>query len=189
MNHGRYFLAPQTASFATPIAGRENRAMKTVIKIVSLLCWMSLFAVPTAHAEMSLAGTWTLVAAAVIHADGTRGRDYGAAPKGLLIIDPTGRYSLQIFKAERPRFAAADKAKGTPDEFEAAVLGSSTHFGTVSVDQAASTLTFKIENASFPNWEGTEQKRKFELDGDELSYRVPPRPDGNTPISVWRRLK
>jgi hypothetical protein len=27
------------------------------------------------------------------------------------------------------------------------------------------------------------------LSGDELSYRVPARPDGNIPISVWRRLK
>jgi hypothetical protein len=29
-------------------------------------------------------------------------RDYGAAPKGLLLIDAQGHYSLQIFKAERP---------------------------------------------------------------------------------------
>ena len=69
------------------------------------------------------------------------------------------------------------------------MLGSSTHFGTIVVGPAAGTLTFKIENAFFPNWQGTEQKRTFELSGDELSYRVPPRPDGNVPISVWRRLK
>ena len=34
-----------------------------------------------------LAGSWTLVAADVLHADGTRGRDYGAAPFGRLLID------------------------------------------------------------------------------------------------------
>jgi hypothetical protein len=54
---------------------------------------------------------------------------------------------------------------------------------------AAGTLTFKIENAFFPNWEGAEQKRTFELSGDALIYRVPARPDGNIPISVWRRLE
>jgi Lipocalin-like domain len=48
-----------------------------------------------ARAELSLAGTWTLVAADVLHADGTRGRDYGAAPKGLLLNDAQGHYSLQ----------------------------------------------------------------------------------------------
>jgi hypothetical protein len=159
-------------------------------RAVALFCLMSAFlSAPAARAEVSLAGTWTLVAADVLHADGTRSRDYGAAPKGLLLIDAQGHYSLQIFKAERPHFAAGDKLTGTSAEYQAAVLGSSTHFGTISVEPAAGTLTFKIENASFPNWEGTEQKRTFELNGDELSYRVPPRPDGNIPISVWRRLK
>ena len=161
---------------------------------VGLFCLISVsLPASIARAEVSLAGTslagtWTLVAADVLHADGTRGPDYGAAPKGLLLIDAQGHYSLQIFKAERPRFASGDKQTATPGEYQAAVLGSSTHFGTIVVEPAAGTLTFKIENASFPNWEGTEQKRTFELNGDELSYRVPPRPDGNIPISVWRRL-
>jgi hypothetical protein len=69
------------------------------------------------------------------------------------------------------------------------VLGSSTHFGTIEVDPVSSTLTFRIENASFPNWEGVLQKRHYELTGGELSYRVPARPDGNTPVSIWRRLQ
>ncbi|HLG85548.1 MAG TPA: lipocalin-like domain-containing protein [Bradyrhizobium sp.] len=140
-------------------------------------------------AASPLAGTWTLVAADVIHADGSRTRDYGAAPKGMLLIDGEGHYSLQIFRAERPRFASGDKATGTGAEFKAAVLGSSTHFGEISVDQAAGTLTFKIDAASFPNWEGAAQTRRYELTGDELSYRVPPRPNGDVPISVWRRMR
>ena len=151
---------------------------------VGLFCLISVsLPASIARAEVSagtsLAGTWTLVAADVLHADGTRGPDYGAAPKGLLLIDAQGHYSLQIFKAERPRFASGDKQTATPGEYQAAVMGSSTHFGTIVVEPAAGTLTFKIESASFPNWEGTEQKRTFELSGDELSYRVPPRPDGN----------
>jgi hypothetical protein len=159
-----------------------------------MLCLIGALSSSIARADVSaavatLAGTWALVAADVLHADGTRARDYGAAPKGLLLIDAHGRYSLQIFKAERPRFASGDKLTGTPAEYEAAVLGSSTHFGTISVDPVGGTLTFQIENASFANWEGAQQKRHYELNGDELSYRVPTRPDGNTPISVWRLLK
>jgi hypothetical protein len=162
--------------------------------VIGMLCLIGALSSAIARADVSaavaiLAGTWALVAADVLHADGTRARDYGAAPKGLLLIDAQGRYALQIFKAERPRFASGDKLTGTPAEYEAAVLGSSTHFGTISVDPVGGTLTFQIENASFPNWEGAEQKRHYELNGDELSYRVPTRPDGNTPISVWRRLK
>ncbi|WP_396331673.1 lipocalin-like domain-containing protein [Burkholderia anthina] len=142
----------------------------------------------SASAAPSLAGTWTLAAADVEHPDGTRGRDYGADPKGMLLIDASGNYSLQIFKSERPRFASNDKRTGTPEEYREAALGSSTHYGSISMDPAAGTLTFHIRNSSFPNWVGQAQQRRYELKGNELSYRVTPRPNGDVPISVWRRV-
>ena len=49
-------------------------------------------------------------------------------------------------------------------------------------------LAFRIEAASYPNWEGEVQQRHYTLEGDELSYRVPPRADGSIPVSVWRKL-
>jgi hypothetical protein len=164
-------------------------ALLKTIAIAAVAGLLATTSLRAGSAASPLAGTWTLVAADVVHADGSRDRDYGAAPKGLLLIDGEGIYSLQIFKAERPRFAGGDRATGTEVEFKAAVLGSSTHFGEISIDKAAGTLTFKIDAASFPNWEGAAQTRRYELNGDELSYRVPPRPNGDVPISVWRRLK
>ena len=141
------------------------------------------------HGDVSLAGTWTLVAADVIHPDGSRSHDYGDAPKGLLMIDHAGRYSLQIFRSDRPRFANPAKAKASAQEYRAAVMGSSTHYGTLAVEPDRHQLVFHIEGASFPNWEGQTQTRAFELHGDTLSYRVPPRPNGDVPISVWRRVE
>lgn len=141
-----------------------------------------------AAAEPSLAGTWTLTAADRLKPDGSRARDYGQRPKGRLIIDAQGRYSLQIFDGDRPRIASGDKAKASPEELAGAVIGSSTHYGTVAIDPAAHVLVFRIEGASFANWEGTEQRRKYALTADSLSYQVPtPRPDGSIPISEWRR--
>jgi hypothetical protein len=136
-----------------------------------------------------LVGTWTLQAADVIHPNGRRERDYGAAPKGVFMVDAQGHYSLQIVRSDRPRFASGDRAMGTSEEYSAAVQGTSTHFGTVSVDSAAHVLTFQIEAASFPNQDGTTQKRAYELTDDVLSYKVAPRPNGDVPISVWRRLR
>lgn len=140
-------------------------------------------------ADSPLAGTWTLVAADVIRPDGTRAHDYGEAPKGIFIIDKQGRYSLQIFDALRAKYASGDRSAGTPEEYRANALGISTHFGTIEVDAMAHDMTLHIVAASYPNQDGTEQKRHYELTGDELSYRVAPRRDGSIPISVWRRVE
>lgn len=137
----------------------------------------------------SLTGTWTLVAADQIRTDGTRGPDYGAHPKGSLVIDAAGHYALQIYSSERPRFASGDKKSGTQEEYAAASLGSSNHFGRIAVDEANHVMTLTIEASSYPNQEGTQQKRLYELHDDTLSYRVLARPDGTVPISVWRRVR
>ena len=141
-----------------------------------------------ASARFPLAGTWTLQAAEVLHPDGSRSHDYGDAPKGLLLIDRKGHYSLQLFRADRPRFANPAKARASAQEYRAAVMGASTHYGTLAVEPERHQLVFHIEAASFPNWEGQRQIRAFELRGDTLSYRVPPRPNGDVPMSVWRRI-
>ncbi len=163
--------------------------MKLLNRLFCLAMWVPTTQAAGAAPDFPLAGAWTLVAADRILPDGTRVRDYGDAPAGLMMIDKQGRYSVQIYRADRPRFTGGDKKSGTPAEFEAAVFGSSTHFGTIGIDSEAHTLTFSIASAAFSNWEGTQQKRSYELNGDELSYRVPARPDGQIPLSVWRRLR
>lgn len=156
--------------------------------MLAMLAGLATRDLPEPAHEFPLHGTWTLVAADKILPGGTRVRDYGEQPKGRLIVDAQGRYSLQILKSERLRFAADSKAGGSTDEFKSAVMGSSTHYGTVTIDDKAGQLVFSIEGSSFPNWEGTVQRRQYKLEGKDLSYQVPPRADGSIPISVWRRL-
>lgn len=143
------------------------------------------------HAEdlKSLQGTWVMDSAYEIQADGSRTTTYGEHPKGLLTVDAAGRYNLQIFKVDRPVFASGDKTKGAADEYRAAALGSSTHFGRVTIDQAKHQLIFAVEAASFPNWEGKSQTRDYTFKDGLLSYAVPASAAGNgtTAYSLWRR--
>jgi hypothetical protein len=113
--------------------------------------------------------------------------DYGAAPKRRLMIDEAGRYALQIFSAERPDFAAGSKAGGTDAEMRGVAVGESTHFGSLTVDQAAKTLRFAIEDSSYPNWHRQVQIRSFTLHHDVLSSEVRRGRTGTVPISIWRR--
>ncbi|MEA2488603.1 MAG: hypothetical protein QOH21_395 [Acidobacteriota bacterium] len=137
-----------------------------------------------------LAGTWTLTGADEIRPDGSVAEPYSSEPAGLLIIDNAGRYSLQIFHPGHPKFASGDKRKGTPQEYEGAVMGMSSHIGRITVDRATETLTFQIDRAAYPNWDGTVQKRHYHLAGDDLSYEIPASAaNGIIPRSRWRRIR
>lgn len=134
-----------------------------------------------------LVGVWSMSAAYRLHPDGTRSDDYGPAPRGLLVVLPDGRYCLQIYHTERAPFASPDYRKATAAEYQRAVLTASTHYGSVKLDQERQLLVFHIGAALNPGWDGSVQERPFELKGDTLAWRVPPRANGDTPVSVWKR--
>ncbi len=137
-------------------------------------------------APVSLAGSWELIGAYREHRDGSRSDDYGTKPRGRLSVAGDGRYALQIYHAERPPFAG-DFRSAEPQEYKRLLLAMSTHFGTIAVEDGK--LAFRIAAASNPQWDGTVQRRAYSLEGEVLEWRVPPRPDGDVPISVWRRIR
>jgi polyisoprenoid-binding protein YceI len=137
----------------------------------------------------SLAGTWTLTAADEIRPDGSHVHAYGENPEGQLIFDEAGHYSVWISRAMHSTFKSGEKSRGTADEYRAATLEISSHYGRYTVDAANHTITFDIVHASFPNLDGVEEKRPYELTGDALTWRLPPRSDGTIPISSWRRTR
>ena len=158
-------------------------------RFLLLITFVIAVSLAAAAQSPSIVGTWALTAADKLLPDGTRSHDYGDNPHGLVIFTEDGHYSVQIYRDERTRFASGDKLKGSPEEYKDAVLGMSVHYGKYSVDPAKNTISFQIDRASFPNWDGTTQVRAFELKGDELSWKVPPRPDGSIPITVLKRIK
>jgi len=137
----------------------------------------------------SIVGTWVLAGADKLLPNGTRVPDYGPNPHGLVVFTADGYYSVQIYRAEQVKFSSGDKLKGTPEEYRNASLSSSVHFGRYSVDAAKGTIAFHVDRSSFPNWDDSVQVRSYEIKGDELSWKVAPRPDGSIPITVLRRAR
>ena len=162
--------------------------MKNAFTVILIL--VSVYSL-RAQTTFPLAGTWELKAAQVKLPDGALITDtaYGKNAKGLLMIDANGQYSLQIFRPDRPKFVSGDKKRGTPAEYEAALLGISTHIGHIKMDTVKKTLQFNIDYAAYPNWDNTSQTRNFKLQENELYYEVPAKAAaGTTAVSVWTRI-
>lgn len=140
-----------------------------------------------AQSGKDLVGSWTLVSS-TIRQGGNTIQPFGTDPKGALIFGANGRYVAMIARPGLPKFAGDNRMTGTPDEYKAIVNGTIAHFGSYIAD--ATTITFRIETSSYPNWDGAEQKRSYTLAGDTLTYTVGEASvGGGMATLVWKRAK
>jgi hypothetical protein len=132
-----------------------------------------------AQSAKELVGTWTPVSVEA----------FGPNPKGLLIFQENGRFSLQLMRATLPKFASNKRNAGTAEENKEVVSGSIAYYGTYSM--SGTELTLHMEGCTFPNWTQTDQKRtNVSITGDELKYTNPaPSVGGSPAVLVWRRAK
>ncbi|PYM22492.1 MAG: hypothetical protein DMD80_28300 [Candidatus Rokuibacteriota bacterium] len=137
----------------------------------------------------SLVGTYTLVSADTTDASGKKTPTFGPNARGSLIFTSNGRYSIQFASGSLPKFASNNRTKGSPEENQAIVAGSLGHFGKYTVDEKDKAFTFHIEASTYPNWDGTAQKRPFTISGDELRYGTAAASGGGRADLVWKRVK
>ena len=137
-----------------------------------------------------LVGSWTLVSTEVTQTDGKKRQDFGANPRGILILDAGGRYALVQGRADRPKFKTSGNARlDTPAaEFGEAARAFVANFGTWSIDEANKTLIRRFEAALVPNAEGTETKASVSLTGEDLKLTGTDR-IGQRFEAVYRRTK
>jgi hypothetical protein len=134
-------------------------------------------------------GTWILISS-VTEKDGIKTDQFGSGAKGMLTLDVDGHFILTIIGPDLPTFASNNRATGTPEENKAVVSKSIAMIGTYSVNSADKTLIFKVDSASFPNWNGTEQKRLLASGNpDELKYITPSASSGGVATVTWKRAK
>jgi hypothetical protein len=139
-----------------------------------------------------LVGAWTLVSQVFTEPDGTKQPGAGGPnPRGILILDASGRFAWVSGRPDRPKFKTSPgkaRSEGTAEEFTAAARTFGANFGTWSVNEADKTLTQHYEAALIPNNEGTEDKNSVSLAGDELKLSWP-RVAGGRGDEVYRRAK
>ncbi len=161
-----------------------------ILTITTLLLMHLAIAMPAQAQSLKqqLVGTWTFVSSTTKMPDGSSA--WGSNPRGLLIFTDNGRYSSQIMRSGRTKFAANNRAQGTPEENKTTVQGTIASFGTYAVNEANKTFTVRFEGSTYPNMEGTEQTRPFTITGDELKITNPSASIGGTSSElVYKRAK
>jgi hypothetical protein len=138
-----------------------------------------------------LVGSWTLVSDEATPPTGPKRQDFGANPRGILILDAGGRYAQVHGRTDRPKFkASADARLVTPAaEYGEAARAFAGNFGTWSANEADKTLTRRYEAALIPNVEGTDTKASVDLSGDELKLTTTSPVTGVRTDQVYRRAK
>jgi hypothetical protein len=143
----------------------------------------------SARAEDSsdLHGTWVLVSS-VTEKDGNKTDQFGSGAAGMMTLDAGNHFMLTIIGPDLPKFASNNRAAGTPEESKAVTSKSIAMIGTYAHNPADKTLTFSVESSTFPNWNGTKQKRVIvTATKDELKYITPTASSGGVATVTWRR--
>jgi len=167
-----------------PLQDWSGRAVALVSPVT-----MCFWPIASAQSASDVVGTWTLVSS-VTEKDGARTDQFGSGAKGMLALDADGHFMLTIIGPDLPKFVSNNRAAGTPEENKAVMSKSIAMIGTYSVDSGARTLTFKVDSATFPNWNGTEQRRLLASSNkDELKYVTPLASSGGVGTVTWRRAK
>jgi Lipocalin-like domain len=117
--------------------------------------------------------------------DATKFERYGSTPHGIAFFDAGGRYIITVMRSDRAKYANDARGQSTPEENKETVDGTITYFGTYSVSEADSSIAVHIEGSSFPNWNGTDQKRFVAISGSQLKLTVRS-PAGDIEVT-WKR--
>ena len=127
-------------------------------------------------------GAWVLTSVFDRYENGEKKDNWGGAAAGQLQLGRSGRYSQIVIGAPAAGMKTDDPRK--PDAPAVA------YYGTYTVDEAAKTITLKLERASYSARAGTSQSFKVEGSGDKLTLTGSPRKDQHgtfTPVLEVKR--
>jgi hypothetical protein len=121
--------------------------------------------------EELLVGTWRVLAMEHYTDDGEVGRPFGDDPRGIIVYTVERYMTAVLMRPGRPPFAAGDVLAGSDAERAAAFLTANAFAGRWEVQ--GQEVVHHLEVTTFPNWAGTEQRRRFEVSGTHLTLYPP----------------
>ena len=137
--------------------------------------------------QQRLTGIWTYVDNYNLMPDGGRIQPMGPDGKGILMLDPGGRFSWIYVRPDIPKLASNNRQTGTDADNKAVAQGSLAYYGTYTVDEPNSSIIMRIEYSSFPNFNGVEQRRSIKFEGEQLTIINQTAASGGTAYAIWKR--
>jgi hypothetical protein len=138
-----------------------------------------------------LVGSWRLIGWVAMLDDGSEALPMGEAPSGLLIYSGDGAMIGILGSGDRSRFASDDVTGGTDEERALAFSTFIAYGGRFKIE--GDVISHHVDTSLFPNWIGTIQRRRWELDeADRLTLTSPPVTlGGATRIQrlTWERIR
>ena len=170
------------------MTGLENRTGTSRLAAgVALAMLLSAPGVALSQAlKDQIVGAWRTVSI-YNEVGGTKTNLYGDKPMGLTMFDASGNVMSFLSKPDLPKFATANRLKGTDAEYRAVVQGIIAGFGTYTVD--GDTVTIKWLASSYPNRTGATEKRVYKIAGDEMTSVNPTAASGGTSYQKFVRAK
>lgn len=104
---------------------------------------------------------------------------------GYITYDPLGYMGVVLAWAAQP---IVSRPEPTVDEATLALQRYNSYWGSYAVDEAASIVTHQTFGAVMPSFAGTNQERRFTVEGNRLTLRPPPAASGDQRTLTWERV-
>lgn len=147
-------------------------------------------ALPSFAGELrdAILGSWQLVSLTVVQGD-KKIDLFGEGARGMQAMLPDGRFMNLITRESLPLYAGNNRMRATDEEYRAVGQGSNAFYGTYDVNEETQEVTFNLDVATFPNWEGAVQVRPSKVEDGIWRYTNPMTVIGDGFVEVvWKRF-